>query len=335
MFQACMIDGFGWFHAADYQRAYLLFEKVDYVLPQETHGQLWYPLSVYKSPMYEVAHQSLTIDRSDMVQRLRHELQDPVLRAHLRRAPFHDLEYATRVIRTDPEMSWLAGELAEQLPEAAVLMLANKLLLYAAHTGSTPIVGQEYCWDILFRKVSKELLSVVDTIPRFATTSQKVLFSKLNAGLALAFLHDEELAPVSVEELAEFKNHNRSLLHRHHLHILEIAQQYSEIPDDGEFDQRLAALQLQALRTQQELDENARDAWLGAGFSLLEKAAVAGITAAIPMVVFVRNASPLELLAAILPGFGLAVAAGLDTAKKIRAARKTPFAYLFRAGRLR
>jgi hypothetical protein len=330
-----MIDGFGWFHAADYQRAYLLFEEVDYVLPQEIRGPLWYPLSVYKSSLYQVAHQPITIDCPDIVQRLRDELQDPALIALLRRAPSRDLEYATNVIRTDPEMSWLEQHLPEQLPEAAVLMLANKLLSYAAHTGTIPIVGQEYCWNILSRKVSKELLSISETMPRFATASQKVLLSKLNAGLALAFLRDEELVSVSAEDLAEFKQNNSSLLHRHHLHILEIAQQYSEIPEDGEFDQRLAALQLQALRKQQELDENARDAWLGAGFSLLEKAAVAGIAAAIPLTVFVRNASAFEVLAAVLPGLGLAVAAGLDTAKKIQAARKTPFAYLFRAGRLR
>jgi hypothetical protein len=61
-----MIDGFGWFAEGDYRRAFLLFDRVDYLFPSKVHGPLWYPESVFQSPEYTGPRSSRRDDRGDV-----------------------------------------------------------------------------------------------------------------------------------------------------------------------------------------------------------------------------------------------------------------------------
>lgn len=329
-----MIDGFGRFDEGDYRRAFLLFDHVEYLLPSQVRGPLWYPQSVLKSREYTAHH--LSIDLSDVEVRamVERDLGDPGFTSIVARVPEMDRQYAANVIQTDPELAWLLAAFPDAGEAAALSALVSKLLLNAARTGAMPIVGQDHAWELIANRLKLVEEPATPTAGALTSLAEPLTFSLLHAGLALSFVDSDKLAELPFDVLLSFKSRNQRLLDQHQLHLLSVAQRLPELPDDGAVRKHIAALRLEARKEQVKLEQEAKDAWLSAGLDLGRKAAVAAASSAAPLVALLRHASPTELLLAALPGVGIAVAAGLSSIEKTRRARRSPFAYLFQAQKL-
>jgi hypothetical protein len=143
---------------------------------------------------------------------------------------------------------------------------------------------------------------------------------------------------VPFEALARFKETHRELLAQHQLHLLEVAERCAELPDDPEFDHRLATLRAAAERRRLELEHEAQRAWLGAGFDVARSALLASSTALVGGLAVVRGTSWPELLTVGIPaamaGVGTAALASMEAAAKIKAQKRHAMAYLFESAKL-
>lgn len=334
-----MIDGFGWFERADYLRAYMFFDEVEYIFPKDVTPPLHYGLSVYESPQYLATHTGLSSDDLDvLIQRSLFDARRPDIRVIVgERLPKRDVKYASLVVQCDAE---LKGRLpARALDETfSVLFLVNKLLFHAARTGTVPIVGRRYATELLTRKLDAWTHDAVNSSALTAATPRGAMtYSTFAAGLSLSFVPDAALIDVAFDSLKQFKEKNAGLLEKHQLHLLEVAERFEAMPSGPELFEHLATLRAEAVKQRAVLDEEARAAWRSLGVDMLKNSVIAGSTALVTGLAVLKGITFDDLLTAAVPAAiassGAAVAAIVDATAKIKQTRRGTMAYLFEAER--
>jgi len=329
-----MLDGFGWFDEGDFRRAWLLFDEIDYLFPEKLSGPLWYTPNVFEQPEYRAVRLAAADDEEVFAEQVSRDLADADFREAVSKVPRQDLIYARQVVATDGDLANILEKYDPLDFAPAVSLLTSKLLTYAARSGAVPIVGREYAWSILARKLSRpHPVAAKGTL--LGTTRQQLSYAAFEAGLSLAFLDSEALVCAPFDRLQRFKSDHQPLLAKHQAHLLSVAHAYRGSPEGAEFAERMAQLRTEAQRERLSLDTELSDAWLSAGLALAKKAVTAGTAAAIPALVVLRSASLHQLAADFLPigaaALGLAVSGALDVAADVRKASQGHLAYLFRA----
>lgn len=155
MLRACMIDGFGWFQTADYRRAWLFFDEVDYVLPRPGSGPLFFPAWVSDSPEFRAAFPELSKEDGErVIEAARGDAADLEFRTFVEHnIPMHDRQYATKVVQVYHDGSALGDAAVD--PVIAIAVLLNRLLIYSAQVDAIPIVGRRYAATLLRRKLDR------------------------------------------------------------------------------------------------------------------------------------------------------------------------------------
>jgi hypothetical protein len=335
---ASMIDGFGWFHAADYRRSWLFFDDVEYVLPPTpgphpgaVPNTVWlhYPDNVANTPEYVLRRPEMAVDD---VQRLldeaRVDAENADLVALVDSLPQADRDYATMVAFCDPGVVDAMARHSRRIEAVAVAYLVNKLLLHADRTSTIPIVGQQLAAEILRWKLRRRASRGVGA--RHANA-----LAAFAAGLSLDFISDAELENVELSKLLRFKERNLNLLERHQVHLLEVAQTFNDFPAGDGFDQRLEQLKTEARKARLELDATARAAWFGMGLGLAKDAVVGAATGLMPVLAVLRvhgiADAAIGLAAASAGAVGAVAAKAADAFEKVRTASQFSMAYLLRA----
>lgn len=336
--RACAIDGFGWFRPGDARRAFLLFDEIDCVFPDEEVGDLWYPPPVLHRAEYRARRVALNVDVDGVARTVAAACGDPAFRGLVAALPAEDLRYAVEVARTDGELRTLTLPRAQLEPTAAIAALIAKLLAYAAHTNTVPIVGKAYAYPLMRRtlELSHELsrAALDPTRPGvLASPGRKLSVAALAAGLSLEWLDAAALERLPFTALAEFKQRHARLLAQHQTHLVESVQTLSELPEGPEFASRLAELRLAAAKQRAALDEAGRTAWHTLGGQLTTQAIVAGAGAAVPVVAAIRGLGLAELVGLVVPGVvagaGIVARSVLDKRERDRQAAPPAMAYVF------
>jgi hypothetical protein len=217
-------------------------------------------------------------------------------------------------------------------PVDPLLFLLNKLLWLSAHRGTVPIVGRGYATELLAHKLRRTGTGHLG--PNLLSARGIPLFAAFAAGLSFDFVSDTQLVATPLPRLIEFKRRHRDLMARHQLHLVEVAEAFTALPEDADFHGRLAQLRLQAQRERLELEERAREAWIEVGLDLAKKAVGAASAGALSGLAVLRGHSWSDVLAATVPAAvaatGVVVSSVIDSRAKARA-KVTPMAYLFRA----
>jgi len=338
---ACMIDGFGWFKESDYRRSWLFFDEVRYVLPEGTEGPIVYPPWVFQRPDYRVTYPTLGAEEAArIVESAGDDAADPSFRNLIEgNVPAKDREYAVLVVESDRRLrEAIPPELARDWVFALALLI-NKLILCAASCGAVPIVGRRYAPELIARKIEKWAGNDPERQTALPGDPKRVLsFAAFAAGLSFDFLSDDSLVSVPMDQLTKFKQKNQRLLEKHQLSILEVVQKYHGLGEGQDFLETLSNLRLQAAKQRQELDEEARDAWLSMGLEIAKKAVLAASAGAITGIAVLRGHSLADLIGvgipAVVSGVGVAAAATIDTVGKIHQLRRNSMAYLFETQKL-
>jgi hypothetical protein len=333
MISAAMIDGFGAFADGDYRRLWLSFDSVRYILPPPEGGPLHYPAFKGREAEFQVDRGVLTAtELEDIATSALSDSAQPWFREIAeKQMTSEERDYASLVVW--PEVSahpTLARELTKS-NGAAVAFLLNKLVRRAIQDGAVPIVGKPYASELIARKMA----AVEQDAPTLVTPKQASSFAAFAAGLSLTFVSDEGIRQVPFTNLVRFKEKNSDLLRRHQHHLLETALAFTKIPVGDEFAERLAALRLAALKAREQLDAEARDAWMTMGLDLTKKAITAVSLGVFTGIAVLQSHSLSQIATAAAPvgatAAGVVVLDLLDAAKRIRQAKRAPFAYVVRA----
>jgi hypothetical protein len=338
MLRACTIDGFGWFRAGDFRRAYLLFDEIEYVFPDEEVGDLYYPPPVLHRPEYRAKRVALNNVLVRVETTVIAACRDPAFVRLIAGVPADDRRYAVEVARTDRELRTITRLDPLHEDAAAIAALVVKLLTYAAHTNTVPIVGKAYAYPLIRR-----ILELADDLSRttlvpdhggvLASPHQRIAVAGLAAGLSLEWLATTALERLPFAVLTEFKSRHAHLLQNHQIHLIEASQALRELPDGPAFAERLAALRLLAVKQRAAMDEEARSAWRSLGLDLARQAIVVGAGAAIPAIAAVRGLGLAELLGlaapGVLAGAGLVVKSVIDAAERRHHVMPSAMAYVF------
>jgi hypothetical protein len=333
MLRACMLDGFGWFHEADYRRLWLFFDSVDYILPKHLRGKtgdLFYLPAVEQAREYSATRPELTAEAIALLEEgVEEDLGDSELAALLKEVPPDEADYARKVVTSDRAF----GSLTNVSPQLAVVLLLNKLLLYARASGRVPIVGRPYARRMLRNKIARGARRFHGPVaPRIGVTS-----AEFAAGLSLDFIPDHALAQASFERLEAFKEKCQPLLEEHQAALLEVASSYEKIPDDAGFEHALEKLRLRAAFQRRDLDLAASAVWTDLGYETV-KAAVEGASKHYPLaltaVLALAHTGLIAALPTAIAALGVAAAKLIEVAKKHHDAEgKSEIAYLLRAHR--
>lgn len=337
MLTACMIDGFGWFEAADYRRGWLAFDNVEYLLPLTTHGPIFYPDRVWNSPEYRAVSCEQTPEFTQTVlATAKQDLQNPQLQKLLSEVPARDANYAKLVVQSDKELL-TDRQLQEDLsPPLALAFLANKLVAYSLLHDRVPIVGRSYASQYLALKLAsleRQKQSALPLLPRRFSA-----FTAIASGCSLPFVSDQDLAEIEFARLDEFKKRHEPLRRQHQLYLLEATRSLKDVGSGPELEERIAAIQMEVEKKRLDLTRETKDAWLAAGLDIAKKAAVGsfgGLTAGFALV---HRASLADLLVASVPGLlsgiGVGAAAAMDAIAKAKKARQHSLAYMMEFGNL-
>lgn len=326
MISGCMIDGFGWFHEADYRRSWLLLKEVDYVLPRQTRGPL--SLSDRLDQRVEFRVVRPEVSQGDLAGAARRDAADEVFLKLAASVPQKDAEYAQLLVWCDVDARELLQLTAPPAAPLALAYLVNKLVQIADSRNLAPLVGQAYASDLLCWKVARS-----ESLPwKRAELKNRLGYAAFAAGLSLDFLEDEELACVPLEALAEFKRANAALLERSQAAVQDVARRFEGLPSSDAFQAELGKLRHDALEERMQIDELARKAWTDAGLRIGGRA-VAAAASGLGGGLLLLSSHQAAVTAVAAVG---AVVAGeaLELIKGLAAGRRPRMSYLLKAGEL-
>lgn len=337
MLSACMIDGFGWFEEADYRRAWLAFDNVEYLLLAETRGPLFYPNRVWESPQYQAVKYEQTPELIQTVlATAKHDLQDPQIQSLLSEVPMRDAQYAMQVVQSDKQLTGEPQLQRDLSPLLALAFLANKLVAYSLLNDRVPIVGRSYASKYLALKLAsleRPRQSTLPLLPR-----RFPAFIALASGCSLPFVSDQVLTEIEFARLYEFKKRHAPLRNQHQLYLLDATRSLKEAGDGAELEDRIATIRMEAEKKRADLIRETTEAWLAAGLDIAKKAAVGSIGGLTAGFALVHRGTLSDLLVASIPGLlsgvGVGASAALDAVAKARKARQHSLAYLMEFERL-
>ena len=332
MCNACMVDGFGWFHEVDYRRTWLLFRDVDYVFPTLVPGV--YPNYTEAPP---AAFRVRTLAETDETVRARIDsaraLSDNLaLSSALDQTPARDLEYAARVVRFDANVQRLGPDATVRAPRTCFVYLACKLLDYSCQETAVPIIGNEHARRVLMHVIASRHAARLDGL---ASPRQGITYQAFGAGLSFHFLSDQDVMAPTWTHLGRFKDRNRGLLERHQLHLLSVVAQFCSSLESPSFLEHVAVLRQEAEQTRRELDDLAHDAWLDGGLRLVKKGitgAAAGGLAGLGLAAGTsQSGGTIGIMPVALGAVGLGVSEAISAAIRAWRARRVYVTYLLKA----
>jgi hypothetical protein len=332
---ASMIDGFGWFPEERYRRTLLLFDRIQYVLPNYVRG-LMAPPWVYGQPDFEAIESPSDTGRArERLEHAERDTHDPEFRQLFELIPEDDAVYSLNVLRSDIEMQ-SSGRPMVHKPITAVSYLAEKLLDHCAAVGCVPVVGQDYAASILAFKSARRLTPL--SSGSVLTGPQATALNTVAAGLSYAFVSDADLRRTTTERILRYKAANRELLDRHQLHLVSVAQRFAQLaPNEAQFMQEMSALRQQALAERMAMEQDAREAWHSAGFRLAERGLLVAGGGLITALGLIGSKSLVEVAATAVPAFvgasAFAAVQGLKAWNETRKARHVAVSYLVEAAR--
>jgi len=338
---ACMLDGFGWFHESDYRRTWLSFNKVDYVFPVEATGKLVYLHSTLEDPRYRGVRWKVprTVLETILSSAVRDLQQDHLLAILRDEVPAQDALYALRVVETDPQAQELEALRSDPPPQLALAFLANKLVSYALAAGTIPVVGRTYASRYLSEKLRVAgAFTSAQSHTSIVPPSRYQTVAGFGSGLSVGFIDDRTLTEIPFEKLERFKADHLSLLRRHQHWVVDTALGFQELVEGPDYREKLAALRLEAEKKRMDIEAEARDAWASTGLDITRQGLVVGTASVATGFAVLRTHSLEELLVAAVPGIvaglGVAAAASLDAFAKSRRARRHSVSYLMELGAL-
>ena len=274
MLGACMIDGFGWFHDADYRRTWLFFDDIRYILPSEPTGSLWYSPAL--QTRIECIAEHLALDDSDnacIAEQARLDAGDETFVALCAQVPTRDIAYARSVVAGDAVARRLLGDAVQTSTSLALSYLLNRLNFCARMQNLIPVVGQPYASDMLVWKASQ----TPPALP-WKRTGNRLAYAAFAAGLSLDFLDDANLVSIPIDRIADFKQRNQEILAASQKSILSVTDRFAKLPDSEEFPTALEQLRAEVSADRRKLDERAKQAWVEAGLRIAKKAMLSGGT---------------------------------------------------------
>jgi hypothetical protein len=328
MISGCMIDGFGWFHEADYRRSWLLLDQVEYIMPPRIEGPLSFPSDLEARREFQVsrpvapAEALITEAVSDCAKIEFLEL--------VRKIPARDVEYAQLVVWSDADARGALASSGVVEPAGAVSYLLNKLLWRARKTTAAPLVGQPYASDLLIWKIAQTVSQLSDLPWKRRDIAHQYGYAACAAGLSLDFVADDELATSDIRRLAAFKASNKPLLERNQAAIMEAVRKFDGLPLTAAFPSELARLRQEAVNERLRLEELARDAWIETGLGIAKRAAAAAASGfGGGMLLLSAKQAPLTALAA---AGGVIAAEALNALAKRATAEAPRMSFLFKVG---
>ncbi len=327
MISGCMIDGFGWFHKADYRRSWLLLDQVEYIMPVRVEGPLTFPTGLEGRSEFHLSRP--VVPAETLAARARSDCVESEFLELVRQVPASDAEYAQLLVWSDVDARAALASSGPAEPPLAIAYLLNKLLWQAREAAVAPLVGQPYASDLLIWKIAR----TVSELPwKRQEMGHHYGYAAFAAGLSLDFVGDDELATADIQRLAAFKASNRSLLERNQAAIMEAVRKFDGLPLTAAFPSELALLRQEAVNERLRLEELARQAWIDIGLGIAKRAAAAAASG--------FGGGMLLLSAAHAPLAALAAAGGVAATEVVnalakRAAAPAPrMSFLFKVGRL-
>lgn len=323
----CMIDGFGWFHEADYRRSWLLLDQVEYIMPIELEGPVYYPGDLEDRSEFRLARPIVPAEM--IAAQARSDCSENGFLEIVRRIPASDLDYAQLIVACDSADRAAIRSSGPIDPPFAVAYLLNKLFWLAQQTSVAPLVGQPYASDLLVWKITQR----VSALPwKNQDLGHHYGYGAFAAGLSLDFVSDSELAAADVNQLLAFKASNKSLLVRNQAAIMEAVRKFDGLPLTSAFPLELGRLRQEALNERLQLEDLARQAWKETGLGIAKRAVAAAASGFGGGMLFLSAAqAPLASLAAA----GGVVASELMSAFTKRATAPAPrMSFLFKVGHL-
>jgi len=328
-----MIDGFGWFEAADYRRSWLFFDEVHYILPKDTINKFGYSLQIYRSNEFSISYmlEDPEHTRELWSQALRNAENHTFRSLVLNKVPPEDLTYACRLVNADANLIELAKNSADTV--VAISYLLEKLLAYSKQTGCLPIVGRRYAHELLIHRIATNPEIQDDLDVGLTSPEQSVAVPAFAAGLSLSFLSDQQLELADFSILRQFKTTNRPLLEKHQLHILEVAQRFNELPAGRDYQNELRLLRTDAMKKRIEMEEQAMEAWSGMGIALAKKA-IESSTFLKTAVAVLSSGFSGGIAGATMTGMRVVASEAVTSYAKHHKAETSVIAYLFQAENL-
>lgn len=327
MISGCMIDGFGWFHKADYRRSWLLLDEVEYILPVKLEGPLSFPTDLELRNEFHLSR--LVVPVEDLAAQARSDCAESQFLELVRHIPVRDAEYAQLIVWSDIDARTALATSGALEPPLAVAYLLNKLLWRASQAAVAPLVGQPYASDLLIWKIAR----AVSELPwKRQEMGHQYGFAAFAAGLSLGFVGDDELAKADIPRLAAFKASNRPLLERNQAAIMEAVRKFDGLPLTAAFPSELARLRQEAVSERLRLEELARQAWAETGLGIAKRVAAAAASG--------FGGGMLLLSAAQAPLAAIAAASGVVAVEAVNALAKRATApaprmsFLFKVSRL-
>ncbi len=273
---AIMCDGMGWFSKTDYKRMLLTYDKIYYVLPQNSvefeditgaKQFLHFPIVFKDDPSFKVHHfvpdekmceLILTASQIDLT-------NSKFLRV-LEAIPKHELIYTWQVVNTDGDLG--AGRsigLAPDQTNLAHAILLNKFLLAADTLNCIPITGKSYVHGLISEKYRFGLENVHKEKPELLPPSlklEKLSHNPIITRIISALVPDEELEKRTEVEIIKFKEKNRDLFERYSYVTRNLVRKISVLPLTPEFDLEVEELiNTEVWKEKAEIETELRSAW--------------------------------------------------------------------------
>jgi hypothetical protein len=334
-----MVDGFGWFENVDYRRSWLFFDDVLYILPRWPAPPLVYPRGLLERKDCLPVMPELSRDAWLAVREAAQlDAADPEFRKIASSISQNDMRYTFFVARSDRSMS-AALKLDSTFDRVlAVALLLEKLLLYAAANGLVPIVGRRWAAELLEARLSRGGQPAGRAL---LSPTQGETYATFSAGLSLDFIDDSKLSLLPFDRLRTFKDDHRDLLHRHQLHLIEVARAFAALPNHEGRETALVDLRLDAMKKRAKLDDEARQSVLALGLDLVKKGidnafSKEGIIAGTATALALNHSLGALLGGALVAGLGQSMAGFVELWRSRRAHQQelSSLAYLFATRRL-
>ena len=274
--KAVICDGMGWFSETDYKRALLVYEEIEYLIPdqivefEDVTGKrqvVFFPdkLNPRKKP-YQIGHYQPTNEYIDILfSAAQADASLPGFSQVIESIPEYDRLYTWRVVNGDGDLGQ-GCSLAlkpDQVIHAHALLL-NKFLLAADKLGAIPITGKPYVrklMEIKYRNAA-QVLQELDPMAEFFGNPQSLRHDPVVAQIVSAFISDEELASRSNEEISAFKEKHQEHFAKFSYTVRQMVAKIATLPPSSNFAKDLTNLaQTEVWREKKKIEDDLKAGW--------------------------------------------------------------------------
>jgi hypothetical protein len=250
-----MCDGLGVLSDLDFKRALLLYDRIYYLLPENTvrfpditgkPTSILYPFSLYDRPEFTVHHFAPSDDQRRLLQgAAQADIEDAEYRQAIEPLSPPERLYTWRVVNCDGDLG--GGESLALPPDRqldAQPILLNKFLLAADAVHAVPLVGRPYVERLLSIKYRLGVAGIAAAAREGAVplADRAARHDAVAKAVVLSLIPDEHIQARSHEEIVEFKTTNRDLFDRFSLTLRRLAAKVDALPSTSAFARELDEL---------------------------------------------------------------------------------------------